>query len=401
MLLKIKFKNHACFYNEQEILFTKDKLKIKLAKDNLEEGEINEELDFQYFKSNVLMGEHDSGKTSVYELLKTTFDYINHYLNYENDTRIRTSKNLMKYNYNPYILNTEEKEIVEDTCIELYFLEKNYCYKYDLEFNNLFPSIERIYYFKGKTLPLREKEWVEIYSKHNLEYSLGDGNNQQITCIFDTMFSLEDLDLAKEPKINYLDLKNSIILHLYTYAKNILTLNINKTIKKVKFYKDSTISSSVFKKHLLPIEYIQSNKEKYLKAFEKLNVNIVDFKIIDESISDYQLLISKEDANGNVHLLKSNRESDSIKRLFHILTTIFMALESQTVLIVDDLNKNLTIDQLNYLLNLFEDKETNPHDSQIFATISTYSNYDFEDVEIENKYQIDKETNLSSKIYKL
>ena len=180
-----------------------------------------------------------------------------------------------------------------------------------------------------------------------------------------------------------------------------LTISISDFFKNIIFFKDNYLHNKSFKKYSISKEFIELNRTRYLNVFKDLDINIKDFKVTDESVNEFNLLLSKKDENGTIHFVNSLNESDNVRRLFYLLTTVFKALDKKSILFVDDLNNYLSLEQTNYILNMFSDKDKNVHNSQLITTVSSYSTYDFDDIYCDNKFEVDKSNGFSSTIFKL
>lgn len=388
MLYKIKFRNFACFKDWQEI--------------DLLNRNLDNDVDSMPSCSNVFIGEKSVGKSSFIKLINTAIDYVNNFIKYESEFKLDTTlKSMMNY-YNPFVLRSDEAvEDFNNIELILYFNINQTSFKYELIFNGHFPQLEKISYSCFEDLDI-DDEWIEIYSKNNLEFTLNLPNsNTSNTCIFDINLNLEELELQNQPNTNYLNMKNSFVLKLCNFSKNMLTISIGDFFKNISFFRDNYLHNKSFKKYSISKEFIELNRTRYLNVFKDLGINIIDFKVTDEGINEFNLLLSKKDENGMVHFINSINESDNIRRLFYLLTVIFKSLDKKTILFVDDLINYLSLEQTNYILNIFSDKEKNIHNSQLIATISSYSTYDFDDIYCENKFEIDKSNDFSSRIFKL
>lgn len=387
MLFKIKFRNFACFKEWQEI--------------DLVNRSFEDEIDFIPSCSNVLIGSKSVGKSSFIKLLNTAIDYVNNFIKYESEFKLDTTLKSMRNFYNPFVLFDDgDAEKYNDTEVILYFNINQTSFKYELVFNGYFPQLEKISYSCSEVLD--DIEWVEIYSKNNLEFSLNLPNNDSSnTCIFDINLNLEELELDKQPNTNYLNLKNSLVLKICNFSKNMLTISISDFFKNIIFFKDNYLHNKSFKKYSISKEFIELNRTRYLNVFKDLDINIKDFKVTDESVNEFNLLLSKKDENGTFHFVNSLNESDNIRRLFYLLTIVFKALDKKSILFVDDLNNYLSLEQTNYILNMFSDKDKNVHNSQLITTVSSYSTYDFDDIYCDNKFEVDKSNGFSSTIFKL
>lgn len=387
MLFKIKFRNFACFKDWQEI--------------DLLNRNVIDEIDVLPSCSNVFIGSKSVGKSSVIKLINTTIDYINNFIKYETEFKLDTTLKSMRNFYNPFVLFSEENdEDYNDTEVILYFNVNQTSFKYELIFNGYFPQLEKISYSCSDGFD--DMEWIEIYSKNNLEFSLNLPNSDSSnTCIFDINLNLEELELDKQPNTNYLNLKNSILLKICNFSKNMLTISISDFFKNITFFKDNYLHNKSFKKYSISKDFIEINRTRYLNVFKDLNINIKDFKVTDESLNEFNLLLSIKDENGIFHFINSVNESDNVRRLFYLLTAIFKALDKKTILFIDDLNNYLSLEQTNYILKMFSDKEKNIHNSQLITTVSSYSTYDFDGIYCDNKFEIDKSSDFSSTIFKL
>jgi AAA15 family ATPase/GTPase len=89
-------------------------------------------------------------------------------------------------------------------------------------------------------------------------------------------------------------------------------------------------------------------------------------------MTEHRLFNNKGETVSSVLLSMKENESEGTKKLFALSGSIIDTLKNGEVLIVDELDAKLHPLMMRFILNLFQDKETNPHNAQlIFETHDT------------------------------
>ena len=101
------------------------------------------------------------------------------------------------------------------------------------------------------------------------------------------------------------------------------------------------------------------------------------------------------------YLYNNIKSYDGVMPVINSKSYPLTAVYKKSILFVDDLNNYLSLEQTNYILNMFSDKDKNVHNSQLITTVSSYSTYDFDDIYCDNKFEVDKSNGFSSTIFKL
>ncbi len=90
-------------------------------------------------------------------------------------------------------------------------------------------------------------------------------------------------------------------------------------------------------------------------------------------------------------------ESSGTKRLFHILPQIGFALGRGDPVILDEIDGDLHVDIVNEIIHWFHDRETNPHDAQLF--ISTHNVGVLDDLEKEELFIVEKGPDSATSVH--
>lgn len=378
MLLKFRFKNYSCFPEWEEIDLTNYNLS------HLTSSSVN---------ICSIFGSRSSGKTSILKLLKIAIDYLRHILVYEEHVgtslrfnnishvfNISLSLNsryekfkLKEANENDDIFVTYNKPNMDQSCtfVELYFADNNFIYRYKLYFNDLYPEVEELAYTLKSEDMDDERKWSDVYKKTNISY---DAIYNSSNYIFDIDVNEVELELNKKPSFKFLNHKNSLINYLKNLSKSVIISSFYNNYTNFIFF-DDVKNTNIFKTYNIDKKYLMDHKQAFLDVFAELNLNIVDFKIDDETTSDFNnfnLIISKENNLNKIIYLNSRFESHSTIRLFHIIYYILKAIDNNNVLVIDEFDKYLSTNEVIYFLSWIKNtiEQNNEIKTQIIISLS-------------------------------
>lgn len=359
MLIKFRFKNYSCFESWEEIDF----------------------IDYNYYHSKTvpttitnICGPISSGKTSIIFLIDVAIKYLKRFLIYDTNN----SFNNISTVFNPSLFSKEHKEdeinnvdLVDlgNVYLELYFSTDSYIYKYELIFNNNFPNIESLSYkFNNNGHGLDDGQWINLYFKKNLTYEMIDSEE---TCVFKIDINELELELKSKPSLTHLNQKNSLLNYLKSLSKSKIIENFFDVFNKIIIFNEQSYENNLFKNFFIDKNYLINNKDRFLSAFNDMKINIVDYSIDNNNKipNGFYLMIGKKFENKTLYL-SSKFESNSTMRLFYLLYYIFKSIDDNLVLIIDDFDKYLGINEINYLISLINIQKNNKNNAQLLFTIN-------------------------------
>ena len=118
---------------------------------------------------------------------------------------------------------------------------------------------------------------------------------------------------------------------------------------------------------------------------QRSDLAIQDVRFISDSMGKKQVYFYHRDLDAYVPL---HFESGGTKRLFHLLPQIRITLNSGGPVVLDEVDGDLHVDIINEIIHWFHDRETNPHDAQLF--ISTHNVGVLDDLEKEELFIVEK-----------
>lgn len=360
MFIKFRFKNYSCFESWEEI----------------------DLIDYNHYHMKTLpakivniCGMVSSGKSSIVYLIDIAIKYLKRFYIYDSNNLF----NNISTKFNPFLFNTKENldsvsnEIektinLEDVCLELYFANDSFIYKYELKFNNNYPSIESLSYkLNNNGQGLEGTDWINLYYKKNLTYEL---INYEETCVFKIDINEIELEIKNKPSLTHLNQKNSLLNYIKTISKSVVIESFFDILDRITIFNDQFYDGGIFKDFFIDKKYLINNKERFLNAFHDMKINIVDFSIDNNKIiNGFYLMIGKE-LNQKTIYLNSRFESNSTIRLFYLLYYIFRSIDNNEIVIIDDLDKQLSINEINYLLSLVNLQKNNKNNCQLLFTIN-------------------------------
>jgi len=116
---------------------------------------------------------------------------------------------------------------------------------------------------------------------------------------------------------------------------------------------------------------VPGTKQQIKKVIYLLNqcgINIDDIRVVKEKERIKEVYTKRVMSNGEVIELNFNDESSGTQKIFSFLRDIILALETGCLLIVDELDAKLHPKLLQYIIELFTNKNTNKNGAQLIIT---------------------------------
>lgn len=105
------------------------------------------------------------------------------------------------------------------------------------------------------------------------------------------------------------------------------------------------------------------------RLFQNMDIDILDYSITKEPGSDTpSLILTHGKADGNTFFISYNEESTGIKKLLTLIPLVVKSLDQGSLLLADDLDNVLHPHLLCFILSLYQNHETNPHQAQLVFT---------------------------------
>lgn len=374
MIKSIKFRNFACFLNEQTISIYSNK-----------EDESKKRINF-------IFGLPGSGKTTIFNLIKVTFLYMKRWLVFNEDDML-TNTTIKDY-FNPNINTQEVLDTENSTEIELVFDNGTFSYKYEWSFNKHFCVYERLHYKINDVLD----DWIELFNKELIDY-VEIGN--KIETIYETFLNIEELDIDYTPTFKGINQSNSILSYVGSISKSEILKEFNRMLDKIEFFSEKDFRT--LKLYNFPISEVNENKKYILWILSKININFDDFEIIEENkiVGNFSINFFKNNEKGFVKKINSSKMSESEIKLF-LFTILFMRYKSKDcILFIDDFSKGVEFDIFFEFVKAFEKEAVNNTEFQLFA----FNNHFFNKMKAHNSkyinvFDVRKEQDGNSEISK-
>ena len=98
--------------------------------------------------------------------------------------------------------------------------------------------------------------------------------------------------------------------------------------------------------------------------------------------------------NGKIPLVF---ESSGTQRLFHLIPQLYIALDSGSPAVLDEIDGDLHVAIVNEIIHWFHTHETNPHNAQLFVTVHNVGVLD--DLEKEELFIVEKGQDGATRIH--
>jgi AAA15 family ATPase/GTPase len=383
MIIQFSVKNYKTFKEEAKLSFVAS----NYDKDTREGDNISlvDKYKLRLLKSAVLFGSNASGKSKFIDAIIFMQRFV-----------LNSSKDMQKgepIDIEPFRLNSET--IKKASEFELIFILSESQYRYGFEVDGE-KIIAEWLYLKEKT-----KE-IELFYREN-QNVIYDNEKLPRAKVLVTEKIVRDNALFLSVLAQFNDEKSESILNWFNELKAISGLNeetyINDTMKLSKdifqknrilsFLKKADIGIDNFKLKKYVLEKLKIDKVKKKNSFGDVSFNNAVAKFLkasdeymkkrdleDEYFSDVITFHKQYDSKGKeidtVEFSLKQDESSGTRKYFALIGQIIKALDSGTVLFVDELDSKLHPNLVCKIVALFNSKITNPNNAQlVFNTHDT------------------------------
>lgn len=351
MIVEFSVENYRSFSRKQSLNFAADPETCPKSLNSERTIETKNTKVPQLVRSILLYGPNASGKSNLIQGLSTmqllSLDFLD------------TEKNLKKC-YTPFLLNDEGSK--KSTSFEICVVIDGVYYDYNFSYNH-----EKI---------CEESLSVKLPGKKmNMIFKREVENCFNTTKIFSTAFD-HNCDYLKKMR-NWLS-NNLVVMHGYSV---------------LDFF-------SIGNKLANPIY-----AKKMLKFLQQTGSQIKDIReLLDIEKSNGQLeIIELAYKNNNKELVWFDyfMESPGTQKLLIFADIFFDVFENGKFLVIDEIEKHLHPNIVDYILFLFADNDTNPHGAQLLATAYNTHFLDARGIEQDQIWFAKKDKNQSTLLYPL
>lgn len=332
-------------------------------KDNLVYSDI---LGQNVLRNAVIYGANASGKSNILKALAS----IRHTILSSHETL----PNNTITSYQPFLL--DQTYISKPAKFEIIFLTNKTKYAYGFTYNaNAFIE-EYLYYWQNN-------QQKTIFERTDGIYEFEDTSDEPQTLANrtknNTLFLTASNQWNYEPTKDPFDWIYNFLFIDYFKEKNILTENLKYKIKTDNNFKQLILS--------------------YLH-------NIADIGIIDLKINDRDRIetIHKCIANNSIQNISFDLywESDGTQVFIHLLNVLLIILEKNATILFDEINLHLHPHLTNFIIELFNNPKSNPHNAQLIFTTHDVNQLDLKKFRKDQIYFTEKNPETgSSDLYSL
>ena len=263
--------------------------------------------------------------------------------------------------YLPFLLSETDNE---PTLFEIVFTQSGYCYRYG--FTYTLYKIEEEWLYRSTT-PSSQEEMLFLRSLKEVEtdnklFAEGRGNEKRLNGnrLFLSLCAQLGGKISNSLMFWFSDSLNVIsgskIGNLPIYSRNWFAKDNDNRDKALEF----------FKKLQLGFENLAVRQKQIKSSFR-------DEKVVNALFSIHNKYNSEGEICGSIERNFEDMESEGSQKLFDLTGPIFSTLHSGSVLVVDELDAKMHPLISQYIIRLFNNSESNPHNAQlIFSTHDTH-----------------------------
>ena len=243
-------------------------------------------------------------------------------------------------------------------------------------------------FLKNQNKPSENIEWeVEFIDKDKSIYKYKLDFNKEIT--FESLYKNKDLifernkdkvrfchDIpAENIKKENISRKSSILLFLDSLFNNRDIAIVMSEFKKIN-YLDTSTDITINQNFGLPVlnvgsvDFLEKEKEKFLKIFKDLGINIIDLEFHKNDIDPNMINIFtvKKSNFGDNFKIGLGAESKGTRKLIHLMTYFIKGLHNKETFIIDELDSALHTSLLKYIIKLFNSEKSNKGSQLIYTS---------------------------------
>lgn len=344
MLVQFRFNNYKCF--KEETVF--NVVASKYYRDKMEN--LIQVPQYALLRTAAVYGANASGKTKLFQ----AFNFMREVVLTSAD---KLSNNWQK-SYSPFLLDTYSMD--QPSVFEVVFLMDNIQYRYGFELNSERILAEWLFRKRSKEVKVLDFDGGDsfYYNEHYI--------NPKI---------MKNLEEAKMFRVN------SLILSSISMWNDTLSLEV------INWFKQNNIISAslnTMAPRILSAINHPKMKNKLMDFLRSADLGIYD--VTSNEISDTELNISHRRYDeqhlhsGFAKLSLEKDESFGTYRFLSLAEPIISALETGSVLWIDEIDNGLHYDLVRALISLFQDDTVNIHNAQLIINTHNISLIDEADL---------------------
>lgn len=310
------------------------------------------ELEYNILKSLSVYGANSSGKSNLLMAVSAMRLMV------KSSAKLNKGEELF---YRPFLLSDTDNE---PTLFEIVFTQSGYCYRYGFTYTRY--RIEEEWLYRSTT-PRSKERMLFLRSLKEVEtddklFEEGRDNDKRLNA--NRLFLSLCAQLGGE-------ISNSLI-DWFLYSLNVIS---GLESGNLPFYSRNWFADNddnrdkaldFFKKLQLGFENLAVRKKQIKNSF-------TDEEIVTALLSVHNKYNSEGEVCGTIERSFEDMESAGTQKLFDLTGPIFSTLNSGSVLVVDELDAKMHPLISQYIIRLFNNSESNPHNAQlIFSTHDTH-----------------------------
>lgn len=365
MLVQFKFNNYKCFKGETVF----NVVASKYYKDKLEN--LIRTSQYALLRTAAVYGANASGKTKLFQAF--------HFMREVVLTSADNQSNTWQKNYAPFLLDT----ISENTSsiFEVVFLKDGIQYRYGFELNNDRILAEWLFRKKSKEICLLEFDghdtyYNEHYINTKIFNNLSSAKMFRKNSLIISALSMWNDELSKSI-LEWFKHNNVISTSLRTMTPNIRAA-LNSPAMKTKiidFLRSADLGISDVTPNEVPLEEVLTGEFGEMMPDDVIGKRInVGINVVHRKYDGQHL------PAGHVKFRLESDESYGTYRFFSLAEPIINALETGSVLWIDEIDNGLHYDLVKALVAMFQSEEINIHDAQLIINTHNISLIDDADL---------------------
>lgn len=365
MLVQFRFNNYKCF---------KDETVFNVVASNYYREKMENLIQvpqYALLRTAAVYGANASGKTKLFQ----AFNFMREVVLTSADTQ---SNNWQK-SYAPFLLDTYSAD--QPSVFEVVFLMDDIQYRYGFELNGERIIAEWLFRKRSKEIKVLEFDggpsvyYNEKYINRKIINNLEDAKMFRANSLIISSLSLWN-DALSLNILNWFRRNNIISASLNTMAPRILTaLELPKMkAKMIEFLRSADLGIFDVTPNEISIEDLPDEIKRMLPE-DAINGPIVSGISISHKRYDKQHLPA-----GYVKLSLEKDESYGTYRFLSLAGPIIHALETGSVLWIDEIDNGLHYDLVRALVSLFQDEKINVHNAQLIINTHNISLIDDADL---------------------
>lgn len=364
MLCQFTFKNYRSYRDETTI-----EMQAESIKEFNETLLISEKDQKKYLPISVIYGPNGGGKSNALEALVCLIGNV-----IAPVLLVKEGNKIESIPITPYKFTKNSSD--ETTDFEVFYRISKNEYRYNLSF------------LRGKI-------------QYESLYILTEGAKRP-TKIF--IRDENKIDLGEELKKEKVNTNNNLDIPFISFLA--ISYNIETINTAMKFFLNTSMINcngedfeNVFMHFMIENEGV---KELFISLLNVMDVDISDYRIEElPDIKDGIKIFTKHEVNGEEYELNLMEESNGTQKLFALLPRIILSLIEGNLTIIDEMDAKLHPKLLQFIIELYKNKEINTDGAQIIFTSHDLTTMTSEVFRRDEILFVSKNINDSSEIYSL